>query len=246
SSGNAGIISVDSAQPEAMPGIWKDIPRMVLGKVAPVSLRPTYLPRFLPWFARFLANSSEARAETSSIAIHALSAPALDYLLPLVRKARADELLKENGLLYVYETEAEFARAREKCAFYDRRGVDYQLLDGAALLALEPSLRKDLAGGIFIESAGHTSSPLDLSRALFALFKKQGGRFEQSEVTGFSATDDSIETVHTSESIACRNVFVTAGSWSHLLARKLGSDVPLDTERGYHRQLPDPEIELSR
>ncbi|CAN0590204.1 unnamed protein product, partial [Ectocarpus sp. 12 AP-2014] len=170
----------------------------------------------------------------------------LSYLQALVRKAGAEDLLKENCLLYVYETEAEFARARAKCAFYDRRGVDYQLLDGAALLALEPSLRKDLAGGIFIDSAGHTTSPLDLSRALFALFKKQGGRFEQSEVTGFSATGGSVESVQTKESIACRDVFVTAGSWSHLLARQLGSDVPLDTERGYHQRLPDPGVKLSR
>jgi D-amino-acid dehydrogenase len=31
---------------------------------------------------------------------------------------------------------------------------------------------------------------------------------------------------------------VAAGAWSRPLARRLGTDLPLDTERGYHLQLP--------
>ena len=34
SSGNAGIISVGSVHPEAMPGIWKEIPHMLLQRQA--------------------------------------------------------------------------------------------------------------------------------------------------------------------------------------------------------------------
>lgn len=58
SSGNAGIISAGSVHPEAMPCIWKEIPHMVLQHLVPVSLRPGYLPLFLPWLIRFLANTN--------------------------------------------------------------------------------------------------------------------------------------------------------------------------------------------
>ncbi len=36
------------------------------------------------------------------------------------------------------------------------------------------------------------------------------------------------------------------GAWSRPLAKMLGQDIPLDTERGYNTTLPDPRIQLSR
>ncbi len=246
SSGNAGIVSVGSTHPEAMPGIWKDIPEMVLGRLAPVSLRPAYLPKFLPWFGRFIASSAQSRAESSSIAIHGLSRHALTYLEPLAVKAGAAALLEKRGLLYIYEGDGEFTRAKQNCAFYDRRGVDYRIIEGRDLSDVEPALRRDLAGGILIPGAGHTLSPLALSRALFELFKTKGGSFHLEDVQGFQTSGNRVSAVQASQLFGCDEVFVTAGSWSHLLARQLGSDVPLDTERGYHQELPDPGLELKQ
>ena len=246
SSGNAGIISVGSVHPEAMPGIWKEIPHMVLQRLAPVSLRPAYLPRFLPWLTRFLANSSQAKAEAASIAIHALSSRAMDYLQPLVSKAGANDLLRQEGSLYVYETPAQFAKAKRDCAYFARRGVDYRIVGSVELAQMEPNLRPGLAGGVLTAKAGHTVSPLALSRALFGLFLRQGGQFIQGEVNGFLTDGNRVTGVRTDFDLACDQVFITAGSWSRLLARQLGSRVLLDTERGYHLQLPNPGIELKR
>ena len=178
--------------------------------------------------------------------MHALSSRALDYLRPLVTKAGADDLLRQNGLIYVHETEVQIARARESCAYYDRRGVEYRLIDGAELQALEPGLRSGLAGGVFIPGAGHTLSPLALSRALFRLFREQGGQFVQTSAGGFRTLGRRVTAVHADSELPCDEAIVTAGSWSHLLARKLGSRVPLDTERGYHQELPHAGIELAR
>jgi D-amino-acid dehydrogenase len=244
--GNAGIISVGSVHPEAMPGIWKDIPAMLLQRQAPVSLRPAYLPQMLPWFYSFLASSSEARAEKSSIAINALSSRALEFLQPLVAKAGAQALLRQEGSIYVYETPAQLAKAKLKCAYYDRRGVDHEILEGAALKAAEPSLRDGLAGGILVPAGGNTLSPLALSRSLFKLFQKQGGQFIQAEVTGFTTQDRLVTAVHTDKAHACHDAFITAGAYSKTLAKQLGSSVQLDTERGYHLQLRNPGIELNR
>ena len=244
--GNAGIISAGSVHPEAMPGIWKEIPHMLLQRLAPISVRPAYMPHLLPWFIRFLASSSKRRADASSAAIHALASRALDYLQPLVDKAGAQNLLRQTGAIYVYETAAQFAKAKLDCAYYERRGVAYQLLDSTALAAQEPALRPGLAGGVLIPAAAHTLSPLSLSKQLFALFTAQGGQFRQEEVTGFVIKDKHLSAVRTTEEIACKDVFITAGAYSGSLSRQLGSPVPLDTERGYHLHCPAPGIELVR
>lgn len=246
SSGNAGIISTGSVHPEAMPGVWREIPHMLARRQAPISVRPAYLPRLLPWFMRFLASSSARRADASSAAIHALASRALEYLQPLVDKAGAQDLLRRSGVIYVHESPAQFAKAKLDCAYYERRGVEYRLLDSAALHQEEPALRPGLAGGVLISSAAHTLSPLALSRKLFELFIAQGGQFRQDEVTGFVIAGERISTVRASEALACTEVFVTAGAYSGALSGQLGSPVPLDTERGYHLHCPTPGIELVR
>lgn len=246
SSGNAGIISTGSVHPEAMPGIWKEIPHMLLQRLAPISVRPIYIPRLLPWFIRFLASSSKSRADASSAAIHALASRALEYLQPLVDKAGAQDLLRQTGVIYVHETVAQFAKAKLDCAYYERRGVEYQLLDSAALAEQEPALRPGLGGGVLIPSAAQTLSPLALSKKLFALFTAQGGQFWQEEVTGFVSEGKHLIAVRTTEERSCREVFVTAGAYSGSLSKQLGSPVPLDTERGYHLHCPTPGIELLR
>jgi D-amino-acid dehydrogenase len=246
SSGNAGIISVGSVHPEAMPDIYKDIPHMLLQRSAPITVRPAYVPHMLPWFCSFLSSSSSARSEQSSIGINALCSKALDYLAPLVTKAGAQGLLRQEGALNIYETPVQFAKAKLNCAYYDRRGVDYQIIEGPQLSALEPSLRPGLAGGVLVGAVAHTVSPLALSRSLFALFEKQGGQFIQAEVTGFTTQGRHVTAVHTDCELACQQVFVTAGAYSRTLAKQLGSSVRLDTERGYNLQLPSPGIELKR
>ena len=246
SSGNAGIISVGSVHPEAMPGIYKEIPYMVFRRMAPVTLRSAHLWHFLPWFTRFLACSSHARAETSSISIHALSSKAMDYLQPLVSEAGADGLLRHEGSLYVHETEAQLAKARADCAYYDRRGVDYRIIESKELAQMEPSLRPDVAGAVLTTQAAHTVSPLALSRALFALFQRKGGEFIQAEVSGFVTDERQVTAVRTDQELPCEQAFITAGSYSNLLSQQLNSPVLLDTERGYHLQLTDPGVELRR
>ena len=261
SSGNAGIISVGSVHPEAMPGIWKEIPHMLMQRMAPITLRPAYAPRLLPWFARFLASSSAAKADQSSAAISTLSSRALDYLQPLVDKAGAQALLRREGTLYINETPSQFAAAKLNCSYYRRRDVDYQLVEGPELADLEPSLRSGLAGAVLVPAGAQTLSPLALSRSLFKLFQQQGGEFITAEVTGFRLEGKLVTALHTdhelsfnpvpsnqvpSNQVLCREVFITAGAYSKTLAKQLGSTVPLDTERGYSVDLPNPGLELKR
>ena len=53
--GNAGILSAGSVLPEGHPGLWKQLPKLLMDPIGPLTIRPGYLPRLLPWLLRFMA-----------------------------------------------------------------------------------------------------------------------------------------------------------------------------------------------
>ena len=246
SSGNAGIISVGSVHPESMPGIWKEIPEMLLQPQAPVKLRPGYLLPFTPWLMRFLANSSAERSQRSAAAIHALTSRGLDYLLPLARQAAALDLIQQQGSLYVYARKDQFEKARRDNVYRERLGANSEIIEASELNDIDPCLASGLAGAILNPDAGHTVSPLRLSQALFRLFSQQGGEFIQTRVTHFDRLGNRVTRLEACGFRAIDELFITAGAYSKELARLLGSSMLLDTERGYHLLLPQPEISLRR
>ena len=77
SQGNAGGIAWTDVAPLASPGVWKDALGWLLDPLGPLTVRPAYALKILPWMLRFLAASSPARVKASTQAIAALNASAL-------------------------------------------------------------------------------------------------------------------------------------------------------------------------
>ena len=72
--------------------------------------------------------------------------------------------------------------------------------------------------------------------------EEHGGRILKAEVEDVARENGRVTGVRAAgETIACRDVVIAAGVWSTPLARKLGVDVPMESERGYHLELWDPD-----
>src|SRR6516162_4998650 len=67
--GNAGLISVESCVPIALPGMLHEVPRWLADPLAPLAVRPRYLPQALPWLLRGLAAGWLARAAGAAPAL---------------------------------------------------------------------------------------------------------------------------------------------------------------------------------
>ena len=52
--GNSGSFGIASCVPFGMPGILKEVPRMLFDPESPLKLRWSHVPRALPWFLRFI------------------------------------------------------------------------------------------------------------------------------------------------------------------------------------------------
>ena len=236
--GNAGAIVTGGVVPTSTPGLWKNVPRMLLDPMSPLKIRWRYLPRLTPWLIRFLAAGRPGTALRTSQEIAMLTARCLRAHHRLARMAGAMDVIKPVGWLKVFRNERAFAETAYERELMDHAGVRYDVLDADELRQLEPGLSRDFTIGLFQPDSSFVSTPYALSRAYLRLFLARGGTILREEVKGFDVEGGRVTAVVTDNSSHAADVLVVAaGAWSKTLARQLGSPVPLDTERGYHLNL---------
>lgn len=242
--GNAGIFAVGSVVPLGTPGVLRDVPKMLLDAAGPLRIRPAYAASIAPWLWRLLRASTPAEVERLSAALAALCLPSLEAWRPLLDAAGAGALVRRNGYLYVWETEAQARAAAGLLELRRRLGVRIEDVPAEQLRQVAPALRPDVAKAVRMVDGGHCLSPLELSRALAARIRDGGGEFRRARAQGFEfGPEGPVRIVTDSGPQAVDDVVIAAGARSRPLAASLGHDAPLDTERGYHVMLPDPGVE---
>ena len=242
--GNAGVFAVASVVPLGTPGILKDVPGMLLDPLGPLRIRPSYAHRIAPWIWRLVRASAPAEVERLGRALAALCNPSLDAWTPLIEAAGAQSLVRRNGYLYVWETEAQARAAAPMLELRRRLGVQMEDAPVEQLRQYSPALKSGMAKAVLMSGGGHCLNPLGLSQALAARLRAGGGEIRKARVQGFELGPDGPRRALTDAGpIDVQDVVIAAGARSRPFAAELGSDAPLDTERGYHVMMPDPKVD---
>lgn len=240
--GNGGMFSASSIIPVAMPGVVRKVPGWLMDSEGPLTIRWSYLPRLYPWLKRFVAASAPQRVEAQAKALRALLGDSLANYAPIVRDAGAGHLVHAQGMLYVYASDAAWQRDALATDIRRRNGVGIEDIVGAALKDMEPDLGPQVQRARLIRENGHTSDPHGLVKALIGHAVSRGARVLQERVIGFEDNGAQVTAVATEQGLVqASHVVLAAGAWSRPLAAKLGDRLPLDTERGYHVVVRDPE-----
>lgn len=243
--GNMASIAVTEFMPASRPSIWRQIPGWMLDPEGPVRVRPSYMPKLIPWFARFVAASRPSKLRALEAQGAALCKRVYDDLLPLLRETGLESELTAEGCLSLYKDEAEFQADREHIEILERFGFAHQRLTGAEARDLEPELSDSIGMAVLFPQNRSLRDPHRLVVALAERFAALGGRIERGEVAGFDRTDR-IAGVRLTDgrSIAADQVVLCAGAHTGRLSKMLGEPMPLETERGYHTQIMVPGISM--
>jgi D-amino-acid dehydrogenase len=95
---------------------------------------------------------------------------------------------------------------------------------------------------VLVRENGHTSNPLGLVERLLAQFLRSGGELVHARAHGFRLHGRRLAAIQTDTGdLSADAAVVCAGAFSKPLAAALGDKVPLETERGYHLMISDPE-----
>jgi D-amino-acid dehydrogenase len=240
--GNGCWLSPMSVIPPATPGLWRKVPGFLADPLGPLAIRWSYLPKVLPWLARYLASGwTEARVARTAVALRAMlrDAPALHAAL--AEEAGVGGLIERRGLMYVYPSRAEFAA--EAMAWRIRRqvGIEWLELSADELRQREPGLDRRYGFAALVEEGGHCRDPGAYVAALVALAEAQGARRVAARATGFRIEAGRLRAVRTGTGeIAADRAVISAGAHSKALAAAAGDRLPLESERGYHAMIEDP------
>src|SRR5271168_3307684 len=241
--GNAGCFNGSSVTPVAMPGVVWNVPGWLFDPLAPLALRWSYLPALAPWLLRFIRAGTPEKARAAARALRPLVGPTLEALQPLVSAAGAEDLVHRLGHLYVYRSAESLGKDHLAWELRRENGVEIDEFDADELRQLEPTLSRDYVHGILVRENGHTSNPLVLVQRLLDHFLRSGGELEHARALGFRLDGSRLAAIRTDQGeLAADAAIVCAGAWSKPLAKALGDHIPLETERGYHLMIRDPEI----
>lgn len=241
--GNAGCFSRCSFVPLGTPGMWRNVPRWLLDPDGPLSIPLGYAPRVAPWILRLLKASSPDNVRRIADALRPMMDASIAKWRPLAQWAGVPELVRQDGYAWAYESEAAFLKDAFGRRVREERGVRIEVLTGAAARELEPALSRAVTHLVVYPEQGHCPNPQRLSRALADRLRAGGARFVPQEAVDFRLRDGRLTHVVTREGeVEADVVVIAAGAHSGKLTAKLGTRVPLETERGYHVMLHSPSV----
>ena len=243
--GNAGILSPGSCVPQALPGVLSKVPGYLSDPLGPLAIRPAYFLKALPWFLRLVAASRLERVEQIADALRPLLKQTFDAYAPLVQNAGVADMIRQQGYVVAYSTRAALERDALPWKLRRERGVVIEEIDGAAIKEKVPQLAGNYEAGLYLPEQGHVTNPERLTKALAEQFQKDGGKILQRKVLDIEVSPDGPRALVTDAgNMAVETLVICAGSHSNEFTAKLGDNVPLEAERGYHVTFSDPRYTL--
>lgn len=244
--GNAGVISPWSLVPQSVPGIWKSIPKMLLSRSAPLSVRPSFWPKMIPWGLKFLANSGSSSVHATADAMEILCQPSVTLYRRHLEGTGQENLVVDSCYVHAFRNRKSANLTDLGYAIRAEKGADMELIGADVLRQVEPALSPEFAAAILIKGQARARAPGRIGKVLAEKARNRGAEFVKAEVTGLQKRDqDGWKISMPDGDILSDNVVIAAGAWSKAILEPLGLKQPLVAERGYHVEFPDGSVEVN-
>ncbi len=245
SSGNAGVFARCSVAPVTAPGMIAKSPKLLMDPNFPLYLRYSYLPKMMPWLVKYLSHANDKDTRRISTGLAPLTSDSLEQHTLLSKGTAAQQWIVPSDYSFVYSDKNAFEADGYTWELRKKAGFIPEILEGNAVREFEPLLSSSFNLLAVMKEHGYVTNPGDYVQALAQEFQRLGGTILLSRVKDFSMSEGKVHAVDTeNRSVPCEAVVLAAGVWSKALCQKLGLNVPMETERGYHIvfKSPSPQI----
>lgn len=246
SSGNAGVIASSFVLPLSSFSHILGAPKMLMDRMAPLSLPWRHVANYAPWLWRFALNAFPGnRRHTINrlIQLNEASLPAWKRLLPDDMYSR---IFLERGMLDVVAADRPLDSLVANAQALVAEGVPIELLDASQVAELEPMLNGKVAGATLHSAVTQVTDPKLLSDEMVAVFKARGGVLMRMDVADVRSGSDDVEVIGSGQTCRAKRAVISAGWWSPAMLQRFRLRAPLRAERGYHVVLPAVTDSFSR
>lgn len=241
--GNGGVLAAIAVVPVTVPGLLSKAPKMLFGRDGPLFLRWSYLPKLVPFLLKYLGHGNASDVNRIADGLTLLLQDTADQHLAVAHGTGAEKYIHVGDYLFGYADRAAYVADSFGWDIRRARGYEIEELDAARLGEVDPAMAGRFGFGVRCPGHGHISDPGAYIKALSAHVMQQGGAFKQADATGLLKDGDKVTGIVTSEGqIEADDVVIATGVWSGPLAEKLGINLPMEAERGYHIEFVNPSI----
>ncbi len=239
---NAGEVSPGYSSPWAGPGVPLKAIKWLLMRHSPLVIKPMLDPAMWRWGLAMLRNCTDARYEINKSRMVRLAEYSRDVMKTLRQETgiRYDERMQ--GTLQLFRTAKQLEGTGRDVDILKRYGVPFELLDMDGCVTHEPALarvRDKFVGGLRLpgDETGDcllfTQRLAQMAEALGVVFR-YGRRIDALRHTDSRITGVSLDTgeVH-ADAYLC-----ALGSYSPLLLRPLGLNLPVYPVKGFSITVP--------
>ena len=244
--GNAGHFSPYASLSLNRTDILLDVPAMLMSSTGPLALKWNYVPKMIPWFLKFLMNTSKNKMMHTAKNMHQildLALPAYDEIFDEIKDLEG--LVENKGILYIWNDKDLKSRELE-IKVREELGVEQQLVNKHEIHDLEPHIRPFYHAGVFYPYARHARNPKKILLKFFDLFIKKGGKFNKVNIKDIEFDNEKPIFITEAQRFIFDKAVIACGAFSKKLTDNLGEKIPLDTERGYHVHFKNCDHLLSR
>lgn len=233
--GNGCILASCAIVPVTTPGLLPKGPKYLMDPNFPLFMRWSYAPKLVPWLVKYLSHANDGDTRRIAKGLTHVIGDSVEQHQALTRGTPAAKWVQESDYCFAYENRAAFDADKYVWDLRREAGFVPELIEGAEVQEREPILAPEMKLLAVMKNHGFILNPGKYVRDLVKLLQEMGGRFVQAEVKDFDLSGGRISAVDTDKGrFECREAVLATGVWSKPLMQKLGLNVPLEAERGYH------------
>ena len=156
-------------------------------------------------------------------------------------------MIRNDGSLHLYESETELRAAQKRWDVCQEYGIAHEHVRGERLVELQPGIASSIVAATFVPKWQTVSDPQQVALFVAKHIQDKGAKILMGEVKAIAPNGAGVKlTLSEGRDIFAKHVILAAGAWSAPLAKQLGDDIPLETERGYNTTLPTTAFDLRR
>ena len=244
--GNAGHFSPYAVLQLNRPDVLYDVPKMLFSSYGPLALRWNYIPKMIPWIVHYLKSCNKKSMMHTAKYMHQILNLSMDAYEEIFQEIDTTNLVERKGIIYIW-TKDNLKSRKLEIKVRNELGIKQKLLTRDEILDLEPNLSPVFHEGVLYEDAIHARDPYGITKKIFEIFLKKGGKFFKENVKNLKQISKNETTIKTeTKDYHFEKIIVASGAFSKILTDQLNENIPLDTERGYHIHFKGMDHLISR